>query len=164
MSYPATPIAPLSATASFPPTGSATPALPAQPAAPALPSPATFDVLPDLHKLLSRLITTSGQPPAHTPTPNEPSGDGPLEIQHLATAATAIKLKISKARRAVMALPDIDRTCEDQQEEIEDLEARIARQKAALQGLGQPPVEKADEEDHSSTPDCIQSLFLALAG
>lgn len=149
MSGPATPHVPASAAASLPPTGSATPALPPQPIAPALPYPATFDVLPDLHKLLSRLINTSAQPPAHTPTPNEPSGDGPLEIQHLATAATALKLKISKARRAVMALPDMDRTCEDQQEEIEYLEARIARQKAALQGLGQPEAEA--DGDHSMT-------------
>jgi hypothetical protein len=135
--------------ASLPPTGSATPALPPQPAAPALPPPATFDVLPDLHKLLSRLIDTSGQAPAQTPTHNGPSEDGPLEIQHLATAATGLKLKISRARRAVMALPDIDRTCEDQQDEIKYLEARIARQKAALQGLGRQAVE--ENGDHSMT-------------
>ena len=150
MSGPATPHAPASARASLPPTGSATPALPPQPTAPALPPPATFDILPDLHKLLSRLIATSAQPPAPIPTPGQPSGDGPLDIQHLATAATELKLKIQKARRAVMALPDIDRTCEDQQEEIEDLEARIARLKATLRGLGQPSGE-ADDGDQSMT-------------
>jgi hypothetical protein len=139
----------VSFSASLPPTGSVTPALPLQPAVPALPPPATFDVLPDLHKLLSRLINTSGQLPAPTPIPNGPSDDGPLEIQHLATAATALKLKISKARRAVMALPDIDRTCEDQQEEIEYLEARITRQKAALQGLGRLALDQ--HGDHSMT-------------
>ncbi|KAF2177871.1 hypothetical protein K469DRAFT_601609 [Zopfia rhizophila CBS 207.26] len=140
MSGPATPHASLSANASHPPTGSVTPGLPppTPTTAPALPSPSTFDILPDLHKLLSRLINTSTQPPAPTPTPSQPSGDGPLEIQHLATAATELKLKIQKARRAVMALPDIDRTCEDQHEEIEDLEARIARLKRVLRGLGKP--------------------------
>ena len=152
MSGAATPHAPASAaTASFPPTGSATPALP-QSAPAALPPPGTFDVLPDLHRLLSRLISTSAQLPAPTPTPNEPHADGPLEIQHLATAATAIKLKIAKARRAVMALPDIDRTCEDQQDEIDSLEARIAKQKAALFGLGRS-TEGAEngDRDHSMT-------------
>lgn len=127
---------------SLPATGCATPTLPPQPVAPALPPPADFDILPDLHKLLSRLINTAGQPPAQTLTPNGPSEDGPLEIQHLATAATALKLKISKARRAVMALPDIDRTTEDQEKEIEYLEARIAKHTAALHGLGKLTVEE----------------------
>ncbi|KAF2793727.1 hypothetical protein K505DRAFT_243705 [Melanomma pulvis-pyrius CBS 109.77] len=152
MSGPATPRGPASAAASLPPTGSATPALPPQPpqpTAPPLPSPATFDILPDLHKLLSRLINVPAQPPANTPTPNDPLVDGPLEIQHLATAATALKLKISKARRAVMAMPDMDRTCEDQQEEIEYLEARIARHKAALQELGK--LEAEADGDQSMT-------------
>jgi hypothetical protein len=48
-----------------------------------------------------------------------------------------------------MALPDIDRSCEDQQDEIEYLEARIASQKAALQGLGRLAVE--ENGDHSMT-------------
>ncbi|KAF2731727.1 hypothetical protein EJ04DRAFT_566627 [Polyplosphaeria fusca] len=145
MSGPNTPHLPLSASASFPPTGPVTPAPPQQPAEPQLPSPSTFDVLPDLHRLLNRLMNTAAQPPAPTPTPGKPSDDGPLEIQQLATAATELKLKIQKARRAVMALPDIDRSCEDQQEEIEYLEARIARQKAALQSLAQ----SGDEADHN---------------
>jgi hypothetical protein len=53
-------------------------------------------------------------------------------------------LKIQKARRAVLSLPDIDRTCEDQEEEIEDLEARIARLKASLRELGRPAVDPED--------------------
>ncbi|KAF2868867.1 RNA polymerase II transcription mediator complex subunit 9-domain-containing protein [Massariosphaeria phaeospora] len=126
------------------PAGDAAPAPPGMPTA--APAPATFDILPDLHKLLSRLISTSPQHPAPTPapTPGQPVGDGPLEMQHLATAATDVKLKIQKARRAVMALPDIGRTLEDQQEEIEDLQARIARLKASLRELGQPPGESED--------------------
>ncbi|KAF2266149.1 hypothetical protein CC78DRAFT_160247 [Lojkania enalia] len=152
MSGPATPHVPLSASASVPPTGSATPA-PPHADGPQLPPPSTFDILPDLHRLLSRLISTSAQPPAPTPTPSQPPGDGPLEIQHLATAATELKLKIQKARRAVLALPDMDRSCEDQQEEIDYLEARIARMKATLQGLGasdNPSGEAADEDEDQS--------------
>jgi cell division septum initiation protein DivIVA len=74
------------------------------------------------------------------------SADGPLEIQHVATAANDVRLKIQKARRAVLALPDIDRTCEDQEEEIEDLEARIARLKASLRELGRPVVDTEDAD------------------
>lgn len=151
MSAAATPHAPASARASLPPTGSATPALPAPaPAAPGIPPPSTFDVLPDLHKLLKRLLETSAQPPAATPTPGQPPADGPLDIQHVATAANEIRLKIQKARRAVLALPDIDRTCEDQEDEIEDLEARIAQSKASLRELGRPSA-TADAEDRDQS-------------
>jgi hypothetical protein len=105
-------------------------------------------VLPDLHKLLKRLLETPAQPAA-TPTPSQLSADGPLDIQHVATAANDIRLKIQKARRAVLALPDADRTCEDQEEEIEDLEARISRLKASLKDLGRPAED--GDGDHSMT-------------
>lgn len=68
----------------------------------------------------------------------------------MATAATDIRLKLQRAQRAVMALPEIDRTCEDQEEEIEDLEARIARLKASLRELGRP-AETADDGDQRMT-------------
>lgn len=126
----------------MPPTACATPAVqPAAAPAPGLPPPSTFDVLPDLHKLLKRLLETSP-----TPTTSQPAADGPLEIQHVATAATDIKLKIQKAQRAVMSLPDIDRTIEDQQEEIEDLKARIAGLRASLRELGRPTEEASDRD------------------
>ncbi|KAF1362461.1 hypothetical protein EJ07DRAFT_153368 [Lizonia empirigonia] len=149
MSGAATPHAPASARASLPPTGSATPALQAlqapAPASPGLPPPTTFDILPDLHRLLKRLIDT-----APTPAPAQANADGPLEIQHVATAATDIRLKIQRAQRAVLALPEIDRTCEDQEEEIEDLEARIARLKASLRELARP-TDTAEDGDQRMT-------------
>jgi hypothetical protein len=152
MSGAATPYAPASARASVAPTGPATPALPPAPASttPALPAPSTFDILPDLHKLLKRILEAPSQPPAATPTPAQLSAEGPLEIQHVATAANDIRLKIQKARRAVMALADIDRTCEDQEEEIEDLEARIARLKASLAELGRPTAQAEDRDGDQS--------------
>ncbi|KAF2130111.1 hypothetical protein P153DRAFT_289447 [Dothidotthia symphoricarpi CBS 119687] len=163
MSGAATPHASASTRASLPPTGAATPALPPQaPTNPGLPPPSTFDVLPDLHKLLRRLLDTSAQPPAPTPTPVQPSADGPLEIQHVPTAATDVKLKIQKARRAVMALPDIDRTCEDQQEEIEELELRITRLKASLRELGRPTDELEEGDQSQTSIDCMDALELAL--
>ncbi|KAF2011604.1 hypothetical protein BU24DRAFT_413239 [Aaosphaeria arxii CBS 175.79] len=151
MSGPVTPLAPTSARTSLPPTGSATPALPPQPPASALPPPATFDILPDLHKLLTRLMNTAAQPPAPTPTPSQPADeDGPLDPKNLTNEAQKLRSKIYRAQRAVMALPDIDRTTEDQEEEIQDLEERIARLKTVLQGLGQPNG-KAEDGDTSMT-------------
>lgn len=142
MSGAATPHAPASARASLPPTGSATPALQAPAlASPGLPPPTTFDVLPDLHKLLKRLLDNSP-----TPAPASTTADGSLEIQHVATAASDIRLKIQRAQRAVMALPEIDRTCEDQEEEIEELEARIAGLKTSLRELGRPTTEAEDRD------------------
>ncbi|KAF2685852.1 hypothetical protein K458DRAFT_300031 [Lentithecium fluviatile CBS 122367] len=150
MSGAATPHASISATASMGAARSATPAsaIPSQPATQGLPPPSTFDILPDLHKILSRLIPASAQPAA--PTPGQAPADAPLEIQQVAAAATEVKLKLQRARAAVMALPDIDRTCEDQQDEIEYLEARITRLRASLQQLGQPAHE-AEDGDQSMT-------------
>lgn len=150
MSGPATPHAPLSARASLPPTGTATPALQlqSQPTAPGLPPPQAFDILPDLHVLLGRLTKPAADPSAPTPTPGQHKDldDQPLEIRELGTEAQKIKRKIEMARDKVMALPDIDRTIEDQEDEIEDLEGRIAKLKAALQRLGAPAKEVADED------------------
>ncbi|EUC48437.1 hypothetical protein COCMIDRAFT_2698 [Bipolaris oryzae ATCC 44560] len=153
MSAAATPYAPASARASVPPTGAATPAHPppASATTPAPPAPSAFDVLPDLHKLLKRILETSAQPPPATPTPAQLSPDGPLEIQHVATAANDVRLKIQKARRAVLSLPDIDRSLQDQEEEIEDLEERIARLKASLRELGQSTASEDRDGDQSMT-------------
>ncbi|KAJ4984088.1 hypothetical protein SVAN01_10444 [Stagonosporopsis vannaccii] len=159
MSGAATPHAPASARASLPPTGSATPALQAPaPASPGLPPPTAFDILPDLHQLLKRLLDT-----APTSAPSQSAADGPLEIQHVATAATDVRLKIQKAQRAVMALPEIDRTCEDQEEEIEDLEARIVRLKASLRELGRPTETTDDGDQRRTSIDCMDALDMALA-
>ncbi|KAK3207490.1 hypothetical protein GRF29_103g1139161 [Pseudopithomyces chartarum] len=149
MSGAPTPHASTSARASLAPTGTATPAPASLPAVPALP-PSTFDFLPDLHRILNRLLSTSAQPPGAAPTPGQPAVDGPLDIQQISTAATEVKLKLQKARKVVMALPDIDRSIEDQQDEIDFLEARISKLKAALQDLAKPSHE-ADDGDQSMT-------------
>ena len=149
MSAAPTPHASTSARASLAPTGTATPAPATIPAVPALP-PSTFDFLPDLHRILNRLLSTPAQPPGAAPTPGQPATDGPLDIQQISTAATEVKLKLQKARKAVMALPDIDRSVEDQQDEIDFLEARIAKLKAALEDLAKPPQE-AEDGDQSMT-------------
>jgi cell division septum initiation protein DivIVA len=49
-----------------------------------------------------------------------------------------------------MTLPDIDRTCEDQEDEIEDLETRIALLKASLSELGRPAATAQDGDGDQS--------------
>jgi Zn-finger domain-containing protein len=46
-----------------------------------------------------------------------------------------IKTRIRAALRAVEGLPDVDRSLEEQKEEIRELEERITRQKEVLAGL-----------------------------
>ncbi|KAI9822421.1 MAG: hypothetical protein M1827_000140 [Pycnora praestabilis] len=105
------------------PSSSSTPLATSQP--PSLPPPQTFDILPPLHALISRLI------PSASPSPDQQ----PLEPQHLATEASAIKIRIQKAKAAVEALADIDRTIAEQDEEIKELEQRISSQKEVLKDL-----------------------------
>jgi hypothetical protein len=49
-----------------------------------------------------------------------------------------------------MALPDIDRTCEDQDDEIADLETRIAQLKASLTELGRPVANREEGDGDQS--------------
>ncbi|MCJ1236148.1 hypothetical protein MMC14_004125 [Varicellaria rhodocarpa] len=80
-----------------------------------LPPPQTFDIIPPLHTLLSRLL----------PNPLDPNAQPSLSPKDLATEAAAIKIKIQLARSTVEMLPDVDRTVEEQMEEMRELEERI---------------------------------------
>jgi hypothetical protein len=138
-----------------------TPAPPATPDSAPLPPPQTFDFLPPLHALLSRLLLPSGglkapasapgenattatgtNPLSSPPAPAEIShdehaidGTGHLDIQELAAASGAIKIRIQKARTAVKELPDVDRSIKEQEQEIAELEARIGKMREMLKGL-----------------------------
>jgi hypothetical protein len=126
-----------------------------------LPPPQTFDFLPPLHALLARLLLPSSGLQAPAPAPGESStaatganplssppvqadtstddtepGTGHLDIQELAAAAGPIKIRIQKARAAVKELPDMDRSIVEQEEEIAELENRIAKMRDMLKGLG----------------------------
>ena len=96
-------------------------------------NPALFDVIPALHQLLARLL--------HTPSADSNhnmyyyTDAAPLEIQGLAPAASMLKIKLQKARNAIRTLPDTDRTVEEQQTEINDLERRIQNLQAILRTL-----------------------------
>ncbi|KAI9692787.1 MAG: hypothetical protein M1820_009335 [Bogoriella megaspora] len=98
-----------------------------------LPSPTLFDIIPSLHELLSRLL------PAHTnptdPTQTAYTEQQSLEIQHLASEASALRIKIQKARGVVAGLVDVERGVQEQEGEMRELEERVRMQRAVLRGL-----------------------------
>ncbi|KAH0559086.1 hypothetical protein GP486_004337 [Trichoglossum hirsutum] len=96
---------------------------PLEPQNPSLPPPQTFDTIAPLYTLLSRLL------------PASPDAPPSLDPQHLATEAGAIKLRLQKARAAVEGLGDMDRTIEEQEEEIRALEEKCEKQRGVLRGL-----------------------------
>lgn len=112
---------------------------------PQLPPPQTFDILPQLHEILARIDHA----------PNDPmqaaTGDGdvvsyaelqPLEPKDLPNEVIAVKSKIRRALRGLEKLPDMDRTVEEQEEEIRMLEQKAAKQKEVLKKLGDVAGEK----------------------
>ncbi|SMR60415.1 unnamed protein product [Zymoseptoria tritici ST99CH_1E4] len=110
----------------------------------ALPPPGTFDILPTLHELLSRVALQQTDPNLQTANSNlsdsVPEGTSyiglsPLAPKDLPTAVLEVKAKIRAALRAVEGLPDVERSLEEQDEEIAELEERIRRQRIVLSGL-----------------------------
>jgi hypothetical protein len=130
------------------------------------PSASTFAILPDIYLLIARLnilqqqqqpksqttsqpsqtqqsqtqsagpsqaaaaSSSSSQPPAHLQT-------GPaLDIKDLPAQVYKIKQRLEKARAAVSALPDIQRSLEEQEREIQDLERHVGLLKGRLHKLG----------------------------
>lgn len=111
-----------------------------------LPRPQTFDILPALHELLSRIDHASSDTniPGLSDSPQDGGEIGalytdqvPLEPKDLPNETLQIKTKIRNALKALEKLPDMDRTVEEQQLEIEELEERIARQRAMIVKLGE---------------------------
>lgn len=72
--------------------------------------------------------------------PEVPVHDGngipPLDVKDLPTATSSVRIRIQKARAAVEALPDADRSVEEQQKEIAVLEDRIARLRSVISDFG----------------------------
>lgn len=127
------------------------------PIAAALP-PSTFDIIPPLHTLLTRLLLPSPPntsqttqlhsgitPAALSPAPaNSPSVQNQiitstsyLSPKDLSIAASAVKIKIQKARVMVAGLPDVERTTEEQEIEIRELVGEVKRLRGVLKELGE---------------------------
>jgi len=96
-------------------------------------SPFVFDIIPSTERLLSRLLL----PPAEHGTDVSVLSEHkrPLDIGHLDATANPIRVKIGKAKTLIGQLGDIDRTVEEQQEEIDELEARVKKQMESLKNL-----------------------------
>ncbi|QKX56519.1 uncharacterized protein TRUGW13939_03624 [Talaromyces rugulosus] len=75
----------------------------------------------------------------------------PLEAKNLPTAASAIKIRIQKARAVVEKLPDIDRSVTQQEDEIEELEERIARLSAVVAEFGRRAATTTSTTDVATT-------------
>jgi hypothetical protein len=115
-----------------------------------LPPPHTFEILPPLHELLARVDAHQNQIPGidHTgdlTTLEDAPGDlgsayaelEPLNPKDLPTAALEIKGRIRNALREIGMLPDIDRSIEQQEQDIADMQEKIEKQKAVLQQLAE---------------------------
>jgi hypothetical protein len=101
-----------------------------------LPSPAMFDILPPLHELLSRLLAADTDPLLMMPVTSPVyKGQQPLSMHHLAGEISAIRNRIRKARASVEELPDMDRSIDEQQQEISLLQDKIAKQSVILSGM-----------------------------
>jgi hypothetical protein len=93
---------------------------------PTLPPPQTFDFIPPLHDLLSRLLVDSND-----------SSRQPLTPRDLAIEAGGIKAKIQEARAAIAVLPDVDRNLDEQDAEMKLLEESIRAKRDILKGWGE---------------------------
>ena len=104
------------------------------------PSPQTFSIIPSIHALLLRLQagTSTNNVNETTQTTSFDAGaqQPPLLLKDLPSAAASIRLKISKAKATVDSLPDIERTIEEQEEEIKALEARVSRLRSTIGHVG----------------------------
>ncbi len=100
------------------------------PPPPTLPPPQTFDIVPALSTLLARLL------PPHASDPSSPT-IAPLDPKDLAPEINTLKFKIQKARQAIAALPDVERSVEEQEGEIEGLVRRVGEMRGVLRGLGE---------------------------
>lgn len=120
-------------------------------AQPPLPPAQTFDILPPLHALLSRLEpslnvytpdTSAAIPPnnaPHTPVTSASalpsSAPQQLDYKDAAVAAQFLKSRIRKALADLADLADMHRGVEEQEEEIKGLEDKIKRQREVLARL-----------------------------
>lgn len=100
-----------------------------------LPSPEVFDIIPPLHELLSRLLSTATTSNGSTTAIAYKSAE-PLGFQQLVAEASAVRNRIRRARRAVEVLPDVEREVVEQEREIVELRARIEKQRKVLSEIG----------------------------
>ncbi|KAH7156917.1 RNA polymerase II transcription mediator complex subunit 9-domain-containing protein [Dactylonectria macrodidyma] len=101
-------------------------------------SPDTLDALAELSLVLAKVRAGIQSSSGITTEPAPGGGDGggsTLSFKEVPGATDGLKHKLQRARAQVRALPDMNRTVDEQEDEIKDLEARIQTQRALLQRL-----------------------------
>lgn len=102
-------------------------------------SPDSLDALSELAIVLAKVRTSiqssSGLATGATPGTTTAAGGQQLSFKDVPGATDSLKHKLQHARAQVRALPDMERTVEEQRAEIEELEARIVTQRALLERL-----------------------------
>ncbi|KAF9872785.1 hypothetical protein CkaCkLH20_09648 [Colletotrichum karsti] len=124
-------------------------------------SPDALDTLTELTGILTRLRTAiqtsgttggitgstpAGTGPGATPNPLGASPNAPLSLKDVPPQTDALKHKLQRARVQMRALPDMDRSTAEQEEEIRELEERIAMQREVLDRLREAGVRFGHEE------------------
>ncbi|KAJ5986085.1 hypothetical protein N7451_010450 [Penicillium sp. IBT 35674x] len=66
----------------------------------------------------------------------DPNAHPPLDVKDLPTQTSSVKIRIQKARAVVEGLPDVQRSVEEQQREIVELEDRVARLRSVITDFG----------------------------
>jgi len=118
---------------------------PAQPQSIQFPPPQTFDILPPLHEILSRIDHT---PTVGVITDADPSstdndiddaytGAQPLDPKDLPNEVLPLRNKCKRVPREIEKLPDVERSVEEQREEIGELEEGIRRRMEVLRQVSQ---------------------------
>ncbi|KAF3805631.1 hypothetical protein GCG54_00005670 [Colletotrichum gloeosporioides] len=124
-------------------------------------SPDALDTLTELTGILTRLrtaIQTSGAAggitgatpaasgPGATPNTLGASPNTPLSLKDVPAQTDALKHKLQRARVQMRALPDMERTTAEQEDEIKELEERITMQREVLDRLREAGVKFGHDE------------------
>ncbi|KAJ5748879.1 uncharacterized protein N7511_010575 [Penicillium nucicola] len=66
----------------------------------------------------------------------DPATHPPLDVKDLPTETSSVRIRIQKARTIVEGLPDVERSVEEQQTEIAELEDRVRRLRSVISDFG----------------------------
>ncbi|KHN97180.1 Mediator complex, subunit Med9 [Metarhizium album ARSEF 1941] len=118
-------------------------------------SPDDLDALSELSIVLAKvrasIQSSTGLTAATGVTPGGVSTHGQqLSFKDVPGATDGLKHKVQHARAQVRALPDMNRSIEEQIREIKDLQARIEKQRALLETLREGGVRFGKRDDATS--------------
>ncbi|KAG5930275.1 hypothetical protein E4U42_002487 [Claviceps africana] len=129
-------------------------------ALPASLSPDDLDALSELSIILAKvrngLQASNGMASVSGATHGEASTQGQqLSFKDVPGATDGLKHKLQQARAQVRLLPDMDRSIEEQNREIQNLESRIEKQRTLLESLRDGGL-KFGKEDAAAMDDKME--------